>query len=238
MAGIRERARVELTAEIVRLARVQVEQLGAPNLSLRAIARDLGIASSAIYRYFDSRDALLTQLIIQSYDHLGDTVERADRGVKRRRDFLARWRAMTGAIRGWALANPAEYGLLFGTPVPGYAAPTDTIGPASRYTAVLIQLIIDMEAAGHRSAEKVPAPLRRDYAAFRKRFDVPASDAMLMNGMVAWANVMGAINLELFGHFHNVIDTPAALFDAVVEQQGARLLASGTNPSRPASKGP
>jgi hypothetical protein len=56
---------------------------------------------------------------------------------------------MTHAIRKWALANPAEYGLLFGTPVPGYAAPTDTIGPASRYTIVLIQLIVDMEAAGH-----------------------------------------------------------------------------------------
>ncbi len=236
MAGIRERARVELTAEIVRLARVQVEQLGAPNLSLRAIARDLGIASSAIYRYFDSRDALLTQLIIQSYDHLGDTVERADRGVKRRRDFLARWRAMTGAIRGWALANPAEYGLLFGTPVPGYAAPTDTIGPASRYTIVLVQLIVDMEAAGHTSFEKVPVALRRDYARFRERFGVSASDQMLMCGMAAWANVMGAITLELFGHLHNVVDTPGALFDAVVEMQG-RLLFSGTGRPSGTSKG-
>jgi len=235
MAGIRERARVELTAEIVRLARVQVEQLGAPNLSLRAIARDLGIASSAIYRYFDSRDALLTQLIIQSYDHLGDTVERADRGVKRRRDFLARWRAMTGAIRGWALANPAEYGLLFGTPVPGYAAPTDTIGPASRYTIVLVQLIVDMEAAGHTSFEKVPVALRRDYARFRERFGVSASDQMLMCGMAAWANVMGAITLELFGHLHNVVDTPGALFDKVVDEHAVRLL-EGTGSPRPTSK--
>ena len=236
MAGIRERARVELTAEIVRLARVQVEQLGAPNLSLRAIARDLGIASSAIYRYFDSRDAVLTQLIVQSCDQLGDNVERADRGVKRRRDFLARWRAMTGAIRGWALAHPAEYGLLFGTPVPGYAAPTDTIGPASRYTIVLVQLIVDMEAAGHTSFEKVPVALRRDYARFRERFGVSASDQMLMCGMAAWANVMGAITLELFGHLHNVVDTPGALFDAVVEMQG-RLLFSGTGRPSGTSKG-
>jgi AcrR family transcriptional regulator len=228
VAGIRERARTELTAEIVRLARLQVEQEGATNLSLRAIARDLGMVSSAIYRYFASRDELLTRLIIESYDHLGEAVESADRTVKRRNDFLARWRAMTHAIRHWAFANPAEYGLLFGTPVPGYAAPTDTIGPASRYTVVLIQLVVDMEAAGHRSSEKVPAGLRRDYAIFRKRFEVPASDAMLMAGMTAWANVMGAINLELFGHFHNVIDTPGALFDAVVDMQGARLLASGT----------
>lgn len=235
MAGIRERARAEHTAEIVRLARVQVESEGASSLSLRAIARELGMVSSAIYRYFASRDELLTKLIIDSYDRLGEEVEAADAGVRRRTDFLGRWRAMSHAIRQWALAHPAEYALLFGTPVPGYAAPQDTIGPASRYTIVLIRLIVEMEGAGHRSADKVPVALRRDYARFRQRFDVAASDAMLMGGMAAWANMMGAINLELFGHLHNVIDTPGALFEAVVAQQG-RLLVSGTAPPPGTSK--
>ena len=201
-----------------------MERDGAAGLSLRAIARDLDMASSAIYRYFASRDELLTSLIIDSY---GEAVENADRAVTRRRDFLGRWRAMAHAIRSWAVANPAEYSLLFGTPVPGYAAPQDTIGPASRYTLVLIQLTIEMEAAGHSSAEKVPVLLRRDYQRFRDRFGVPASDPMLMKGMAAWAAVMGAINLELFGHLHNVIDTPGALFEAVVELQG-QVLISGT----------
>lgn len=227
MAGIRERAREELTAEIVRLARVQVEQEGAANLSLRAIARDLGMVSSAIYRYFASRDELLTRLIIDSYDRLGAEVEAADARVKKRQDFVGRFRAMSHAIREWAFANPSEYALLFGTPVPGYAAPQDTIGPASRYTIVLIGLVVDMEQAGHTSTERVPPALRRNYASFRQRFGVPASDAMLMQGMGAWAAIMGAINLELFGHLHNVIDTPGALFEAVVEGQ-ARLLMVGS----------
>lgn len=233
MAGIRERARAEHTAEIVRLARQQLERDGAANLSLRAIARDLGMASSAIYRYFASRDQLLTRLIIDSYDRLGEAVEIADRKVKRRRDFLGRWRAMALAIREWAVANPAEYSLLFGTPVPGYAAPQDTIGPANRYTIALLQLTVDMEAAGHSATETVPAALRRDYVRFRDRFAVPASDQMMMKGMTAWASVMGAINLELFGHLHNVIDTPGALFEAVIELQGQQLFSetrpSGTN---------
>lgn len=235
MAGVRERAREELTTEIVRLARVQVEQEGAANLSLRAIARDLGMVSSAIYRYFASRDELLTRLIIDSYDRLGAAVEAADRRVKRRSDFIGRWRAMSHALRDWAFANPSEYGLLFGTPVPGYAAPQDTIGPASRYTIVLITLIVEMEQAGHTSSERVPLALRRDYARFRDRFAVPASDAMLMQGMGAWAAMMGAINLELFGHLRNVIDTPGALFEAVVDGQG-RLLISGTTQVAPTSK--
>jgi len=227
VAGIRGRARAEHTAEIVRLAHQQLEREGAANLSLRAIARDLGMASSAIYRYFASRDELLTRLIIDSYDRLGEAVESADHRVKQRSDFLGRWRAMAVAIRAWAVANTAEYSLLFGTPVPGYAAPLDTIGPASRYTIALIQLTVDMEAAGHTASGKVPALLGRDYARFRERFDVPASDQMLMNGMAAWASVMGAINLELFGHLHNVVDTPGALFEAVVELQGQQLI-SGT----------
>lgn len=236
VAGIRERARAELTAEIVRLARAQVEQHGATNLSLRAIARDLGMVSSAVYRYFASRDELLTRLIIDSYDRLGAAVEAADQKIVRRSDFAARWRAMSRAIHSWAFENPSEYSLLFGTPVPGYAAPVDTIGPASRYSIVLIQLLIDMETAGHRSTATVPPALRRDFNDFRKRFEVPASPAMLMHGMTAWANVMGAVSLELFGHLHNVVDSPGALFDAVVDLHADRLI-SGTEPAPATSNG-
>ncbi len=232
VAGIRERARAEHTAGIVRLARQQLELDGAANLSLRAIARDLGMASSAIYRYFASRDELLTRLIIDSYDRLGEAVETADRTVTRRGDFLGRWRAMAYAIRTWAVANPSEYSLLFGTPVPGYAAPQDTIGPASRYTSALLQLTSDMEAAGHTATEKVPQPLRRDFAMLRAQPLPLASDQLLMKGMAAWTSVMGAISLELFGHLHNVIDTPGALFEAVVELQGKQLIPGTSSSSR------
>ena len=219
MAGIRERARAETTAEIVRLARAQVAEQGAAALSLRAIARDLGMVSSAIYRYFASRDELLTRLIIESYDRLGEATRAADAAVRHRVDHAARWRAMARALRGWALANPAEYALLFGTPVPGYAAPQDTIGPASRYTAVLLELLADIHAAGGRPQGTVPARLRADLERLRANLDLRVGDVLLARGMVAWANLMGAISLELFGHLHNVVDTPGALFDMVVEER-------------------
>lgn len=211
-----------------------MEEQGAASLSLRAIARELGMVSSAVYRYFPSRDELLTRLIIDSYDRLGEAVESADAAVKRRGDFPARFRAMTNAIRTWAIDNPSDYALLFGTPVPGYAAPIDTIGPASRYTFAMVQLVAEMEAAGHTAHDKVPSPLRRDYSRFRARFGVSVSDSMLMKGMSAWANVMGVINLELFGHLHNVVDTPGALFEAVIDLQGRQLF-TGTAPTRPTS---
>lgn len=223
MAGVRERARAELTAEIVEVARRQLGEVGPAELSLRAIAREVGMVSSAVYRYFPSRDHLLTRLIIDSYDRLGAAVEVAEAAC-RRTDFRGRWRAAAAAMRDWAFAHPSEWALIFGTPVPGYQAPTDTIGPATRYTAVLVDLLADLEAAGATFPTRVARPIRRDLADLRTRVPISSSDQALQAGMVAWAGLMGAVSLELFGHLHNVVGTPSGLFDAVVEHHVVVLL--------------
>jgi AcrR family transcriptional regulator len=224
MSGVRERARVATTAEILRLAREQMAAEGAAALSLRAIARDLGMVSSGIYRYYASRDELLTALIVDSYDRLGEAVERAEAAVRKRTDFAARWQASATSIRDWAMAHPSEWALLFGTPVPGYAAPADTIGPASRYTLVLLRLLADMVEGGSHHTSSVPRSLRPDLARLRALAGADIPDATLAAGLTAWGALIGTINLELFGHLHNVVDTPGALYDAVVQQHGALLL--------------
>ena len=124
----RERVRAELTREITDVARGQLATEGAGGLSLRAVARELGMVSSAIYRYFPSRDDLLTALIIDGYNAIGEAAEQADAGCPAG-DFAGRWRAVCQAIRDWALAHPHEYALVYGSPVPGYQAPEQTIGP-------------------------------------------------------------------------------------------------------------
>src|SRR4029077_2093944 len=145
--GVRERARAEITAEIVRAGRRQLETQGAAALSLRAVARELGMVSSAVYRYVASRDDLLTLLIIEAYDALGDTVEAAA-APARGRSPAARFLAAGRAVRAWALAHPHEYALLYGSPVPGYEAPQDTVGPASRTTLALVGIVADAHRAG------------------------------------------------------------------------------------------
>src|ERR1700737_1118305 len=127
----RERARAELTHEIKEEARRQLAAEGAPRLSLRAVARELGMVSSALYRYFPSRDDLLTALIIDAYESIGAQVEAAD-AARPPADLRGRWRAMAQAVRKGALAHPHEYALVYGSPVPGYSAPQETIVPASR----------------------------------------------------------------------------------------------------------
>ncbi len=155
----RERARAELTHEIKEEARRQLAATGAQRLSLRAVARELGMVSSALYRYFPSRDDLLTALIIDAYDALGDSAERAAAPLPRS-DVRGRWRACCTAVRQWAIAHPHEYALIYGSPVPGYRAPQETIEAASRVALVLGGLLADahaaVPAAGRAAAGAVP----------------------------------------------------------------------------------
>jgi AcrR family transcriptional regulator len=115
----RERVRAELIREITEIARRQLATEGAAGLSLRAVAREMGMVSSAIYRYFPSRDDLLTALIIDGYNAVGTAVEKADAAWPAE-DYAGRWLAACRAVREWALAHPHEYALVYGSPVPAY----------------------------------------------------------------------------------------------------------------------
>jgi AcrR family transcriptional regulator len=145
MPTARERVRAELTAEITEAARRQLAEVGAAALSLRAVARELGMASSAVYRYFPSRDDLLTRLIIDGYDDLGAAAEAADRPSAAPAE---RWLTVCRAVRDWAKAHPHEYALLYGSPVPGYEAPKDTVPAASRVGVVLGRILGEAARAG------------------------------------------------------------------------------------------
>jgi AcrR family transcriptional regulator len=151
----RERARAELTREIKEEARRQLAIAGAEGLSLRAVARQLGMASSALYRYYPSRDDLLTALIVDAYNAMGESAERAIADVVPDASGMmarARWLAACHAIRAWAVANPHEYALIYGSPVPGYRAPRDTIGPAARVPLAFIGVLRDALATGETLA--------------------------------------------------------------------------------------
>jgi AcrR family transcriptional regulator len=222
----RERARVELTRAILDSARAQLAAVGPAALSVRAVARDLGMASSATYRYFRTRDELLTALIIESYDELGEAVERADAAVTRRADLAGRWRAICHAVRTWAVANPHEYALLYGSPVPGYAAPETTIAAASRVPLTLLRLTHDAEAAGRplgAAVGQVSTAQVETMAGIRAVTDLTISDERLVRSLIAWATLFGHVSLELFGHMHNAVLDYETHFATVVDVLAADL---------------
>lgn len=211
----RERARAELTREIKEAARRQLATEGAAGLSLRAVAREMGMVSSAIYRYFPSKAELLTALIIDGYNALGQAVEAADQACLRE-TYSDRWLTVCRSVRAWALEHPHEYALLYGSPVPGYQAPQDTVGPALRATVVYGRIISEAHAAGALDppADLPPAPssLTDDMARVRTVMaDVP--DDIVARAVAAWSGIFGMVSFELFGQFNNVIMDRSAFFD-------------------------
>jgi AcrR family transcriptional regulator len=217
--SLRVRVRAELVEEIKAAARRHLASDGA-NLSLRAVARELGMVSSALYRYFPSRDDLLTALIVDAYNALGEAVERADRTVDRA-DLLGRYLAIAHSIRSWAQAVPNEYALIYGSPVPGYRAPEDTIAPAIRPGRALTWILFDGLASGALAAPpdtEVPAPIRADLATLRSNDFPEVPPALMARGLAAWVQIFGLVSFELFGRLDNVVVDRDAFFDHQVRE--------------------
>lgn len=219
----RERARAEITREIVEVGRAHLAREGAAALSLRAVARDLGMVSSAVYRYVPNRDALLTLLIIDAYNSVGGAVEGAD-AAQRRSDLPGRFLAIARAVRGWAIEHPHEYALIYGSPVPGYAAPEDTIGPATRVPMVLIGVLVDMVADGRApQPRRLPRKVRASLAPMMQAVPDTVSEDLMLRGLSSWGTLLGTISLELFGHLHNVVEEDPALRAAFFDHQMTRV---------------
>jgi AcrR family transcriptional regulator len=212
---LRARVRAEMIEEIKTTARRHLAVDGA-NLSLRAVARDLGMVSSAVYRYFASRDELLTALILDAYNSLGAATEQAE-GAVARSDLLGRWLATCRGVRDWARANPHEYALIYGSPVPGYAAPQDTIAPASRVALLLVAILRDGHERGRVPAERgerIPRVVRTQLAQLGRQPGLGGlPETVLARGLTAWVHLFGLINFELFGRLDDVIDDLDTYFD-------------------------
>jgi AcrR family transcriptional regulator len=217
----RERARAELTREIKEEARSQLAATGAQGLSLRSVARELGMVSSALYRYFRSRDELLTALIIDAYDALGAAAEAASDALPAT-DIRGRWRACCGAIRDWALANPHEYALIYGSPVPGYQAPRATVASAVRVVRVMGGILADgapaARAGARRAEEPLPADLARQVAIIAEEIAPGVDAGVLTRALIAWTQLFGMISFELFGQFAGSLEPADTFFGYTVER--------------------
>ncbi|MFI1224682.1 MULTISPECIES: TetR/AcrR family transcriptional regulator [unclassified Streptomyces] len=209
--GARERARIEVTAAIKGEARKQLAEEGAAKLSLRAVARELGMVSSALYRYFPSRDDLLTALIVDAFDAIGEVAEEAAERAGTAPP-AERWVAVACAVREWGLAHPHEYALIYGSPVPGYIAPMDTVGPASRVGLVLIDVVRAAFRADGLAVPSLAPELRSDAERMAAEFAQDVPPAAVAALVAAWAQLFGLISFELFGQFNRVVEAREPLF--------------------------
>lgn len=213
--GKRQETRGQIESRIVELGRQHLVDRGAAGLSLRAIARELGMVSSAVYRYVSSRDELLTLLLVDAYSDLAETVDlaRDAQGELWSDDVVA----IARAARQWAVAHPAQWALLYGSPVPGYHAPPErTVGVGTR----VVGAIFDAIAAGITTGDirltntVVAQPMSSDFDRIRQEFGFPGDDAVIAKCFLFWAGVLGAISLEVFGQYGaDTLTDPEAVFN-------------------------
>jgi len=195
----RERVRAATIDEIKTTARLQMAEHGGATLSLRAIAHEMGMTAPALYRYFASRDDLVTALIVDAYHSLAAALA-ATRDANHE-DHAASIIASANAYRNWALAHAEEYGLIFGTPIPGYKAPMEITSPAA---AKSMAVLIDVLDAGWRDGafetDDTLSGTSDLVQAWIDKFGYEGPPAVIQFAMGCWAHIHGLVSLELFGH--------------------------------------
>lgn len=230
----RQAAKLETTRRIKELALAQLATSGAGELSLRAIARELNLVSSAMYRYFASRDELLTDLIVDAYDDVAATLQQAaeQRAAGRSATARAVWLATALALREWAVAQPHRFALVYGSPIPGYAAPERTIEPAGRVIAALLTPAAGMAANPPRGSDRpqppgqphrLPKQLQRQAHTAAGLLQVEATPARMILLAGTFARLIGALSLELGGHFVGTFDPADQLYAALAEREADTL---------------
>lgn len=204
MSPSRAQHREAVERRIVEIGRRHLASEGAAGLSLRAVTRELGMVSSAVYRYVANRDELLTLLVVDAYTELADTVDDAVSRAGGRWD--ERVVAAGLAFRIWAAGEPARYALLYGSPVPGYEAPAErTTGPGTRVALVLAGLVGEGVAAGDVAAVGRPPvtaeQLGTDLVAAGDELGLTGGADVVARAMTLWATLVGATSLEVFGQY-------------------------------------
>jgi AcrR family transcriptional regulator len=210
----RQLAREETLRRIKALAVDQLAEGGAGELSLRAIARELNLVSSAIYRYFSSRDELITALIIDAYNDLADVLEAA--GGNTRQSPARRWRETCFAFRDWARGQPHRFGLIFGTSIPGYHAPLTTVAPASRVYRALSIAGVDAEPTGDPT---IGRELRGQLGTASDGLDLGVAEPTMLALVGGFSRIIGLVSLELGGHFVGTFEPADQLYATLVDRE-------------------
>lgn len=227
----RDRVRAATVTEIKDTARRILVAEGIDGLSLRAIARDMGMTAPALYRYFPSREDLVVHLIGGLYGELADTMEAA-RDAEPVEDTPARLAAASRAFRRWALDHRAEFGLLFGSPIPGIdvgkaAGPDSPAHEAgTRFGRVFGELVARLYLE-----QPFPAPepdeldpvLRAQLTDWVDAFPVALPIGVGQVFLSCWIRLYGMVAMEVFGHLAFALTDATALFETELADMGGKL---------------
>ena len=208
---MRERYRVQVRTEVKQAALRQLAESGPAGLSVSAIGKELGVSGPALYRYFASRDELLTELVIDAYNDLAGALSAA---ISRAPgpEPRARVEAMARGYRSWALAEPHRYRLLFGPPLPGYDAHAQRLVAASE--AAMNLLLGILRELGNRTPAPPSQPLASQLTAWAHAHAFDVDPAIALRAILIWSRLHGLVSLEIDGNFTSMGIDSGQLFEA------------------------
>jgi len=207
--SVRERFRWQLIGEAKQVALRQLAAGGPTAVSINAIAKELGMSGPALYRYFDSRDALMTALITDAYNDLAAALRAASAKTS-----AAPVAAVATAYRVWALEEPHRYRLLFAAPLMGYDAhQSELVNAAQGAMDVLSEIV---SSAATPTSGLVAARLNEQLAAWVATREVQAtsSPAAALQAIQMWTTMHGHVRLEIDGNYASMGLDPGLLFEA------------------------
>ena len=210
---INQHLRQGRTEEILAAARTQLTEEGLSGFSLRAVARRLELAPNTLYTYFPCLDDLITALLIDAFQRFGLAIETAD--LPREARCARRFDSICAAYREWAIAQPTDYDLIFGRPIPGYQAPEAITSPLlNQAFAVGLQVLVD---AARNQQIQIPAhyqelPPTNVAALAAQPFQADASPVLRALMFIVWSRLHGLVTLEIHGNGREAIGDPATWF--------------------------
>jgi AcrR family transcriptional regulator len=214
----RRRYRAQVRDEIKAIALRQLAESGPGGISVNAIARELGVSGPALYRYFASREELLTELLIDAYDDLADAIRTAVAEV-RHRGARPRLEALARAFRAWAVAQPHRYRLLYGPPLPGYDAHAERLIQAGQASMnILVDILRD---AGGHPTPRINRQLRSELSNWAKGRGIDIDPANALHAVLIWSRLHGFVSLEIGGNFDGMGIDGESLFDLEVAAMAA-----------------
>jgi AcrR family transcriptional regulator len=226
----RERVRAATLDEIMRTARRLLVDEGVAGISLRAIGREMGMTAAALYRYYPSHEGLMNALCADLFTECRHCLEAA-RDDMPADDLGAQMFAMCRAFRRWSIAHPAEFGLMFGSPVPGPTSTPDSNDcgkheAGTRFAATFAGLFtaIWLQAPFPVPADDEIAPaLAEQLRAYVAELGAPLPLGAVQLFLSCWIRLYGMVAMEVFGHIHFAFSDVEPMFEAELQQAAAQL---------------
>lgn len=227
----RARVRAATAEEIKQTARRILVEQGPDAVTLRAIARNMGMTAPAIYRYFASHEDLLTHVVADIFSEIADEIYAAiaAAGAAGDGDMTAKLLAACRQFRRWGLDHRAEFGLLFGTPLPSLDGMHHDVvinECAAKFSGTFFALFLEL---WRKQPFPVPAPaeldagLRAQLQRYRDGLGADLPIGAMVIFLRCWVRLYGAVSLEVFGHLHFALDDPAPMFEITLSELAGLL---------------